>query len=296
MTINNIIGGVDKVVRTNILGLIKSLEDTLPKAEKRVANFIIEEPAEVLSMTSKELGKASQSSAATVIRLSKRLGMDSFPQMKSMLYNEQANDKIEGYSDIRSNEPLEDIKEKLLGNAYQSLSDTLPLLDEGIIGIANKAIEEAEIIYIFGMGSSYLVAQDISQKWNRIGKTCIVMSDTHSLIATMTSDDKKKLFIGVSNSGETSEVVQLMKIAQKNGLETMSITQFGENSVTKEANIHLKHIRVNEPAYRGAATVSLHVQFYLVDVLFYAYSSKHYKEVMNHIISSKEEIIAYCDD
>ncbi|MDN6672295.1 MAG: hypothetical protein L0L07_08335, partial [Staphylococcus equorum] len=91
------------MVRTNILGLIKSLEEKLPKAEGRVAKFIMESPQEVLEMTSKDLGSASQSSAATVIRLSKRLGMESFTQMKSMLYNELSNDTIEGYSDIRAN-------------------------------------------------------------------------------------------------------------------------------------------------------------------------------------------------
>lgn len=284
------------MTRTNIIGLIKSIEDKLPKAEARVAHYILNQPQEVLNMTAKDLGEASNSSAPTVIRLSKRLGIDSFPQMKSMLFNELANDNIEGYSDILANESLKEIKEKLLGNAYQSLSDTLPLLNQEIITKAIKAIENSEIIYIFGIGSSYLVAQNIEQKWNRIGKTCIVIPDTHSLVSTMTTSKKRGLFIGVSNSGETSEVLKLMKIAKKNHLQTMSITQFGENSVSKEAEINLQHIRVNEPAYRGAATVSLHVQFYLVDVLFYMYASKHYDEVMNYIISSREEILSYSEN
>lgn len=283
------------MTRTNIIGLIKSIGENLPRAESRVANFIIENPKDVLSMTAKDLGKASESSAATVIRLSKRLGMDSYPQMKSMLFNELSNDQIDGYSDILADEPLKDVKEKLLGNAYQALSDTLPLLNKEIIEEAIRAIEQAEIIYIFGIGSSYLVAQNIAQKWNRIGKTCIVIPDTHNLVSTMVTANKKSLFIGVSNSGETTEVLQLMKIASKNELETLSITQFGKNSISEAAAINLQHIRVNEPAYRGAATVSLHVQFYLVDVLFYTYASKHYDEVMNHIISSREEIVAYSD-
>lgn len=281
------------MARTNIIGLIKSIEDRLPKAEAKVANFMRSYPEDVLSMTAKELGSASNSSAATVIRLSKRLGMDSYPQMKSMVYNELANDTIEGYSDITAKEPLKDIKEKLLGNAYQALSDTLPLLDKEKIERASRAIENAKIIYVYGIGSSYLVAQNIAQKWNRIGKTCIAIADTHSLVSTMTTSNKKSLFIGVSNSGETSEVVQLMKVARKNKIETMSITQFGKNSISDEAEINLQHIRVNEPAYRGAATVSLHVQFYLVDVLFYNYASIHYDEVMDHIITSREEIISY---
>lgn len=283
------------MARTNVMGLIKSLQEKLPKAEKRVAKFIIDSTEEVLPMTAKELGEASNTSAATVIRLSKRLGMGSFPQMKLLLNSELESDSIEGYSDITADEALKNIKEKLLGNAYQSLSDTLPLLDEDIIEKANTAIENAEIIYIFGIGSSYLVAQNFAQKWNRIGKTCIVIPDTHSLVSTMTTSNKDSLFIGISNSGETSEVVQLMKVARKNKIKTMSITQFGKNTVSKEAEINLQHIRVNEPAYRGAATVSLHVQFYLVDVLFYNYASVHYDEVMNHIINTKEEIIAYIE-
>lgn len=283
------------MARKNVMGLIKSMQESLPKAEGRVAKFIIESPEKVMSMTAKDLGEASNTSAATVIRLSKRLEMDSFPQMKVMLYNEWDNDDISGYSDITADESLKNIKEKLLANAYQSLSDTLALLDEEIMEKAITAIENAEVIYIFGIGSSGLVAQNIAQKWSRIGKTCIVIPDTHYLVTTMATTNKKSLFIGVSNSGKTSELVQLMKVARRNNIKTMSITQFGKNPISKEADINLQHIRVNEPAYRGAATVSLHVQFYLVDVLFYAYASRHYDEVMDHIISSREEIVSYDD-
>lgn len=277
----------------NVTALIKSIRNQLPKAEKRVGDYIIKNPGEVLYMTTKELGEVSKASAATVIRLSKKLGMESFPQMKLMLHKEWDKDSKEGYSDITPEESVTDIKEKLLGNAYQSLSDTLSLLDNNRIEQATKAIEQAEVIYIFGMGSSHLVAENIGQKYSRIGKTCIVLEDTHSLISAMTSSKRNNLFIGVSNSGETSEILQLIKLANKNNLQTMSITQFGSNPISDEADISLQHIRVNEPAYRGAATVSLHVQFYLVDVLFYAYSSKHYEKVMYHIISSREEIMSY---
>lgn len=278
---------------TNIIALIKSMENQLPKAEKRVADYIIEKPEKVLYMTAKELGEASQASAATVIRLSKKLGMDSFPQMKLMLYKEWDKDSQAGYSDITADESLTDIKGKLLGNAYQSLSDTLSLLENDHIEQAISAIEQAEIVYVFGIGSSGLVAENIAQKWSRIGKTCIVLTDTHNLISAMVSNQMSKLFIGISNSGKTSEVLQLIKLAKRNNIQTIGITQFGSNPISDEAEINLQHIRVNEPAYRGAATVSLHVQFYLVDVLFYAYSAKHYEDVMGKIITSREEIISY---
>lgn len=280
---------------TNVTALIKSIRDQLPKAEKRVGDYIVKNPGEVLYMTTQELGEASRTSPATVIRLSKKLGMKSFSQMKLFLHKEWDKDSKEGYSDITPEESITDIKEKLLGNAYQSLSDTLSILDNDRIEQATQAIEQAKVIYIFGIGSSYLVAENIGQKYNRIGKTCIVLSDIHGLISAMVNSKTDNLFIGISNSGKTSEVLQLIKLANKKKMQTMSITQFGNNPIANEADISLQHIRVNEPAYRGAATVSLHVQFYLVDVLFYAYSSKHYEEVMHHIISSREEILAYKD-
>lgn len=281
------------MVNTNILGLIKSLLNELPKAELRVALFILEQPRDVLNMTAQELGKASKASAATVVRLSKRLEIDSFPQMKLMLMKELDNGVIKGYSDISANEPLVDIKNKLLGNAYQSLSDTASLLDNELIEEAVHAMEKAKIIYIYGVGSSHLVAENLAQKWSRIGKTCISMEDTHSLIAAMISNSEDKLFIGISNSGRTSEVVQLMKIANNNHCNTMSITQFGKNPVMDVATINLQHVRVNEQAYRSAATASLHVQFYLIDVLFHAYASKNFETIIDHVVASREEISMY---
>lgn len=281
------------MVNTNILGLIKSLLNELPKAELRVALFILERPRDVLNMTAQELGKVSKASAATVVRLSKRLEIDSFPQMKLMLMKELDNGVIKGYSDISANEPLVDIKNKLLGNAYQSLSDTASLLDNELIEEAVRAMEKAKIIYIYGVGSSHLVAENLAQKWSRIGKTCISMEDTHSLIAAMISNSEDKLFIGISNSGRTSEVVQLMKIANNNHCNTMSITQFGKNPVMDVATINLQHVRVNEQAYRSAATASLHVQFYLIDVLFHAYASKNFETIIDHVVASREEISMY---
>ena len=281
------------MLNTNILGLIKSLLNELPKAELRVAMFILEQPRDVLNMTAQELGKASKASAATVVRLSKRLEIDSFPQMKLMLMKELDNGVIKGYSDISANEPLVDIKNKLLGNAYQSLSDTASLLDNELIEEAVRAMEKAKIIYIYGVGSSHLVAENLAQKWSRIGKTCISMEDTHSLIAAMISNSEDKLFIGISNSGRTSEVVQLMKIANNNHCNTMSITQFGKNPVMDVATINLQHVRVNEQAYRSAATASLHVQFYLIDVLFHAYASKNFETIIDHVVASREEISMY---
>ncbi|XJS09820.1 MurR/RpiR family transcriptional regulator [Aerococcaceae bacterium WGS1372] len=278
---------------TNIIGLIKSIKESLPKAEKKIADFIINWPEETIYLSAKELGEKSGSSAPTVIRFCRRLDVDGFTQLKLMLSSELSSLNKKGYSDITENESFTEIKNKLLGNAHQALLDTASLINEAAVMDAVILIEQADILYIYGIGSSYLVAKNFAQKWSRIGKNCIVESDPHILIAAMTGNNQKALFVAISNSGETSEVVKLTKLARRVQCKSISITHFGKNLLSEFADVSINHSKANEQLYRSAATASLHVQFYVIDILFHSYATKHYKNTIDKVLLSRKEIENY---
>lgn len=277
----------------NILGRIKSISDQLPKAERKIAHFILENPEEVINMTASKLGKEAESSAATVIRLCKRVDISSFTQLKVLLSREVIQTNPMGYSDITPDELLEDIMDKLLGNAFQSMQDTVSVINERSLLEAVRVLKSSSIIYLYGIGVSNLVAENIAHKWNRIGKTCISFSDPHVLLAAMSAPKEGQIFFGISNSGETKEVVKILELAKDNGYKTIALTQFGKNSLSKKADISLQHVRAQEGALRSAATSSLHAQFILVDILFYVYASKNYDKIINQIRHSREQIEKY---
>jgi DNA-binding MurR/RpiR family transcriptional regulator len=277
----------------NILGRINSMTDELPKSERMIAEVILSEPEEIVHMTASELGKRSQTSAATVIRLCKRVGIPSFTQLKVLVSREVTKDHPSGYSDITPNEPVEDIMDKLLGNAFQTMQDTVSMLKEETLLEVIETLKKASVIYVYGVGASNLVAQDIAHKWSRIGKTCISLSDPHQLIAAMTSQPNDVVFFGISNSGETPEVVKLMERAKENGCKTIGLSRFGKNAISTTSDISLQHVRANEEEIRSAATSSLHAQFITVDILFFLYSSKNHQSVMEQIKHSRQEIEKY---
>lgn len=277
----------------NILGRIMSMEEELPKSEKKIAQVILKNPEKIVHMTASKLGKESKTSAATVIRLCKRIGIPSYTQLKVLISREVTKEQASGYSDITPNEPVTEIMDKLLGNAFQTMQDTVSVLKEETLLKAVDSLKEASVIYVYGVGASNLVAQDVAHKWSRVGKTCISLSDSHQLIAAMSSERKNVVFFGISNSGETPEVIKLMERAKENGCTTIGLSQFGKNSVFKNADIALQHVRANEEELRSAATSSLHAQFITVDILFFLYSSKNHKEVMEQIRHSREEIKKY---
>lgn len=280
----------------NILGLLESMIDELPKAEKRIAEKILEEPEEIVHMTASQLGKSADASAATVIRLSKRLNISSFTEFKIYISKEVEQEERANYSDIDVDESISEIMNKLNWNSSLAMKDTVSMLDEESILKAVELIYDASVIYVFGIGASSLVAENIAQKWSRIGKTCVPLTDAHVLLAALVGSEKDTLFIGVSNSGRTHEVLKLNEIARSEGHKTISLTRFGKNPLSKKSDVSLQHVRANEIEMRSAATSSLHAQFLVVDILFYVYASRNYNNTLDKIHDSRNAVNQYNED
>ncbi|SFH54710.1 MurR/RpiR family transcriptional regulator [Pisciglobus halotolerans] len=277
----------------NILGRIRSVMDELPKSEKKIGEFILHHPEKTIKMTTAQLGEAAQSNSPAVIRLCSRIGVNGFTKLKVDLSAEIVSEEKIEYADIQSEETMEDIKGKLLGNAFKSMEETLSLINEQILENVTEVLSKASIIYIYGIGASHLVAENIAQKWSRIGKTCICPTDAHGLITMMASTPKASVFFSVSNSGETKEIIELVSVAKKHHIKTVGLTKFGNNTLTNQVDFVLQTMKPHESRNRSAATSSLHAQFIATDLLFYYFVMKDYHQSMKKIKHTREEINRY---
>ncbi|MGO2266847.1 MurR/RpiR family transcriptional regulator [Vagococcus salmoninarum] len=272
---------------------IESILGELTQSEQKIASIVLEKPEAVIEMTANDLAKVSKTSPASVIRFCKSINIPSFTELKLKLSAELTSTTYTGYSDIVPGEPIKEIKNKLLGNAYQSMKETVNLLDERVIISVIDAIKQASLVYVYGVGASYLVAENIAQKWNRIGKTCVCVADAHLFLSILIAAPKDAVFIGISNSGETREVSRLADVAQESGLKTIGITQFGSNTLSNISDISVQTVRSKEAEIRSAATSSLLAPFMAIDVLFYAYVSENYAENINRIRLSRKAVDKY---
>ena len=272
---------------------VKSIYNDLTQSEKKIANLVLERPEDVTKMTASELAKESQTSPASVIRFCKSINVPSFPELKIALSAERQWDVPKEYSDILPTEKIADVKAKLLGNAYQSMQETIQLVNEETLKEAIELISKAPFVYVYGIGSSYLVAENIAQKWNRIGKVCICIADVHLLIASLTSAAPDSIFIGISHSGETAEVLEINRIAKEHDIKTIGISQFGMNTLSKHVDVSMQTVKSKEAELRSAATSSLMSQFILIDLLFHVYVLEQYDENMDNIRESRKLVDEY---
>lgn len=264
-----------EVRQMSVISRIESMMEEYSSTEKKLADYIIKNVEKIPTMTANELAEAAGLSAPTVVRFSKKIGFQSLTDFKINISTELQTGIVEGFSDIRPNESFYSIKHILGNNAQVAIKETVDILNEEKIQEVVETLESAETVFLYGVGASSLVVEDILQKWSRVGKPIIFEKDIHVLLPQLVSNETKKVLWLVSNSGSSADVVAVGEIAKDLGIEVIALTQFGNNPLSKLADVVVQTSRPKEITNRSAATNSLLAQFVTIDIIFYLYMTKN---------------------
>lgn len=273
----------------DILFVIRDCLDKLSNSEANLANYILEHPEEIIHLSAEQLAKKANSSPATIIRFTKSIGINGYTDLKLRLSSDFGQKQVQIYTDIEKDATSEDIKVKLKARVDYVLDKSLHQLESEVIEACISAVEKAKVIYCFGVGASSLVAQDIYQKFSRLGKIVIFEQDHHNL-ASMMSSIEDALLICVSNSGKTREPVYLAEVAFNHQLPIIAITSEEDSPLATLASWVLPSTHIGEKSLRVAATVSLMSQFFVVDVFFLSYAARQYDDTIEKLKVSKDSV------
>lgn len=272
-----------------MLEQIRMVINDLPTSEKKVAAFILQNSKDVTIMTIHELAEKSNTSSSAVIRFCKKIGVGKFPNLKVQLSALENNNTLTGFFDIEPLENIQSIIDKTVSNTSQIIKDTSNILNEEYLKKAIMLIQQADAVYFYGIGASLLIAEDAAQKWARLGVETHVISDRHVLVMKLACV-KNAVFFGISYSGETEDVVKMMKMAKKYKLKTISLTKIGDTKISRLADVSLYTARAPEAQLRSAATSSRVGQLFIIDVLFFAYTTCQYDKTIEYLQKTKQSI------
>ena len=118
----------------NFMMQIRSAYPHLTKAERKVADFILEKPSEVLYMSITDLADACSVGETTVFRFCKSMRLQGYQEFKIHLsLSIQNEDKDKGQETLTENVGIEDtfdmVTQKLLNSNVNVLMETQSLLD-----------------------------------------------------------------------------------------------------------------------------------------------------------------------
>ncbi|HDL6289842.1 TPA: MurR/RpiR family transcriptional regulator [Mannheimia haemolytica] len=257
--------------RGKILNTISSLQNSLTKTEKKIAAAILSQP-ELLSQCSlSEVAKQLDVGEATFIRFCRTLGFKGYTDFKLELAIELATQNQDNRvlldTDVSESATSKDIAEKLKVSLDNVIEETINLLDFNVLEKVVEELRKAKRIFLFGVGSSGLTAEDAKHKLMRIGLQTDAVTNNHFMYMQAALVKEGDLVIGISHSGYSEEIVKSLRFSRANKATTVAITHNLRSPVTEEANYVL--INGNRQGHMQGDSIGTKMsQLFVLDLIY----------------------------
>ena len=140
-------------MKLQVFPVLRSAYGGLTKSERRIADYIVDHPGEVMEETVADLAVHAQSSEITISRFCKKLGCSGLKELKLMLAADLSAAPQKDFHDIQAGDTGRQVASKVFANIAEGLQDTLSLLDYDAVDEAARPILKARRIYVFGFGN-----------------------------------------------------------------------------------------------------------------------------------------------
>jgi DNA-binding MurR/RpiR family transcriptional regulator len=266
-------GGAGDALTATVRGLLPSLAP----AAARIASLIVEDPALVARSTISELSALARTSESSIVRTSRVLGFAGYPELRLALAASAARQgsRPAPSSGIAPDDSAEDVVAKLVHTESQAVLETATQLDADQLRGAVAAVCGGGQLHIAGVGSSWLVAQDLQQKLARIGRPCHAHGDPQSALTSAVLLGTGDVFLAVSHSGESRDVLEPLRRASAEGATTVVITNHPLSTAARLADWVLVSSG-RETTFRPGAMASRISQLVVIDSLFVCVAQRTY--------------------
>ncbi len=271
-----------------ITNSIKKHYAILTPVEKRIADQILSSPEEVIRSTASQVAKISGTAPSAVIRFCKSIGLEGFSQLKIALAQEMG--KRESTSRLpafQKGDTAEHIVDKVFQNAVGTLKDTLGLIDRERILQMAALLEGAKRIFLFGVGTSSVIAVDAQYRLSQLGLWAAAYTDILFMNVSASNAGPEDVVLAISHSGRTKAVVDAVRTAKKGGATVLSLTSFADSPLYRESDLSVA-VYADESNYPVEAVSARLGHLCLVDALTMILATKDYDSFTRHIHSRNQ--------
>lgn len=246
------------MAQSNLLVDIRIAYDQLTKLEKRVADFVLIHPQDVIKMTLSDLAAHCGVGDTTVFRFCRSMKLNGYQDFKlSLAVSLHANEVLDSRENI-SVEASRDLKE-LAGQMAAVLTDcveeTLASLDCEAVSRTVDAMLSASGVYLFGFGSSGIAALLLQNRIMRVLPNVFFSSDAHMQLTAASLLKPDSMAVIFCNSGITVDSLRIAELAHEAGATTVFITKFMQTPAAAHADILLPCGATEGPMQGGSVSV-----------------------------------------
>ena len=191
----------------------------MTEVEKSIADFFIDNK-DVMDFSSKYISKMLYISEATLSRFAKKCGYKGYREFifsyEKDLEVEQKNANIEKDIGLFTRN-VQNAYQNLLQENFQMLNEEQIRRVAGMLNISNKVL-------IYGVGNSGYAAEEFQLRFMRIGMDVSAVTDSQIMKISAALAETDTLIIAISLSGESTELLESVRIAKEKGAATVCMT------------------------------------------------------------------------
>lgn len=220
------------------VGRIKMQYASLSKAQKRIANYILNHREAVVHYSITTMAQKTGTVPSTITRFCQVLSYKGFSELKVYMEKNLASPLAMDVP-IQKSDTIQVVIQKLMNTFQNAVSDTLRTLDGKALVRVVDAILNARNIVFFGQSGgsiSNLFAQQLLLRINILSQTVSGQVDMNLAASTLGKGD---VAIGIAYSGEVRSVTEAMTTAKHNKATVIAITANPASTMGKLADLKL---------------------------------------------------------
>ncbi|MGI8418223.1 MAG: MurR/RpiR family transcriptional regulator [Nakamurella sp.] len=284
------------ITSSGLLDRIRVARADLGGAAARVADVLLADPGRAAEMTIGALADTAGSSAATVTRLCRRLGLDGYAALRVGLAAEAGRATTAWQSDIgdrlTAGDSLDRVLSVLARADSDAIRDTAGRLDVTALGAACLAVAGARRTDIYGVGGSAVVATELQLRLHRIGVASWVWGEVHSALTSAAVLDERDVAIAFSDTGQTRETAEPLRLARSRGATTIAITGDPGSPIAAAAELVLLTTS-SSVSLRPDNVSARHSQLLVLDCLYIGVAQRTYDRTVTSLESTSAAVDSF---
>jgi len=224
---------------------ITSKYNSLPKNQKKIADYFINNFDKIPFVNVQDLSVATGASVASVVRFSQRAGFKGFSELRDSitgsLQKELTNKQIFPLFEKRRVE--EDLLTEVANLDIKNINDTLNLVERKTFNYVIDRISKSERVFTAGLGISYLLSEILAYQLTQVGISSSVLQHSHTLFNEhILFLNPKDLLIVFSFPPYSKETIEAAEYAAKRKIDVIAITNKHASPATffTKANLIVK--------------------------------------------------------
>lgn len=288
-------GGSGRAGEESVLTRIRAILPELPAALQRVGEQVLSAPAVVARGTILETAERSGTSAATVTRFCRALGLPGYADLRLAMAEETGRSSaVAGWEidigrEIMPTDSLDRVLSMITTADIRAIQETAAQLDLDEVTKAAEAIVNAGRVEVYGIGGSAMVAGEMQLCLHRIGIPTWSWNDIHSGLTSAALLGPADVAIAVSHSGATYETVEMLSTAGSKGTTTVALTSYPNSPLAEVADIVLT-TAIHETTFRPDALAARHPQLIALDLIYVAVAQRRHEATGDALRATAEAV------